>query len=166
MNKKEEKHIKNLMSKIEANKAPNDFTNKVMKDVFMMSAGEEALKSAALTSLLKRTVTENVQHDFTEAVMSKIEAQKDLAYKPLIGKKAWFLISSAVIAVLVLVIMNDTPKESNSIFDSILPYMEQTKVIFINPLKNISISPLFTISFLSLSSMLIFDALLKRKLLA
>ena len=166
MSTKDDKHIKDIIRKIAANKAPNDFTKNVMKDVFMMSSNEEALKSKELTSLLKRTVREKPSQDFMEVVMGQIETQKKIIYKPLISKKGWFIISGTIIAMVVFVFFNATPNESSAVYDSVLPYLEETKHLFANPFKHIKFSPLLTIGLLCLSSMLLFDTLLKRRLLS
>ncbi len=164
MNKKDDKHIKDIISKIAANKAPDGFTKNVMKDVFMMSSNEEALKSKELTSLLKRTVVEKPSQGFIESVMGQIEAQKEIEYKPLISKKGWFIISGTIIATIVFVFFNTAPNESSTVFDGMLPYLQETKHLFTNPFKSIKFSPLLTISLLCLSSMLLFDTLVKRRL--
>ena len=163
MSKKKEEHIKDFINMNSIDKAPVNFTDKVMQDVFM-SSNEEALKSKELTSLLKRTTIEKPSHDFVATIMNQVAIQNEIQYKPLISKKAWFIISITIVVLLLSVFLNDAPKESSSVLNKVSPYLDQAQQIFTNPFKNIAFSPLLTMSLLCLCSMLLFDALLKRKI--
>lgn len=163
MSKNKDEHIKDFININSIDKAPVNFTSKVMQDVFM-SSNEEALKSKELNSLLKRTAIEKPSYDFVANIMDQVAIQKEIQYKPLISKKAWFIISATIVVLLLSVFLTDAPKESSSILNQVSPYLDQAHQVFTNPFKNIAFSPLLTMSLLCLSSMLIFDTLLKRRL--
>ena len=164
MSKNRKEHIKEFINKNSIDKAPANFTNKVMQDVFM-SSNEEALKSKELTTVLKRTTTEKPSEDFVTNVMSQVEAQKEIQYEPLISKKAWIVISSIVVASVLFVFLDDAPEQSSNVVTKFSQYLDQAQYLNTNPFKNITFSPLLTMSLLCLSSMLFFDTFLKRKLL-
>lgn len=163
MGKRSDKHIKNIIGKISIDKAPEDFTKKVMHDVFV-STNEDALKDATLSSLLKRTSIEEPSQEFVSSIMTKITTPLEIRYQPLISKKTWFIISGIVTVFVLFVFFSDSPEETSSLLTKASPYLTQAQHLFINLFKNITFSPLLTISLLCLSSMLLFDALLKRKL--
>jgi len=163
MSKKKREHIKKIINIKSADKAPADFTSKVMQDVFVL-ANDEALKDVPLENLLKRVDIDEPSHDFLSSVMSQVDIKKEIQYQPLISKKAWFVIFGAVIAVVLFSSISNTTNESVSTFNKISPYVDQAQQLFTNLFKNITFSPLLTISLLCLSSMLLFDAFLKRKL--
>jgi hypothetical protein len=163
MSKNKDEHIKDLININSIDKAPVNFTSKVMQDVFMTS-NEEALKSKELNSLLKRTAIEKPSYDFVTNIMDQVAIQKEIQYKPLISKKAWFIISVTIVVLLLSVFLTDAPKESSSLLNKVSPYLDQAHQVFTNPFKNIAFSPLLTMSLLCLSSMLFFDTLLKRRL--
>ena len=164
MNKKSDKHIKNIIHKVGIDKAPADFTSKVMQDVFI-SSNEEALKDTILSSLLKRNCIEEPSEEFVSSIMNQVETTAEIKYQPLIGKKTWFIISGIITAFVIFVFFSDSPKESSSLVTKALPYLDQAQHLLMNPFKSIRISPLLTISLLCLTSMLLFDSLLKRKLI-
>ena len=97
MSKKSDKHIKNIISTVGIDKAPADFTSKVMQDV-LVSTNEEALKDATLSSLLKRTSIEEPSQDFVSSIMNQVETPIEIKYQPLISKKTWLIISGVVMA--------------------------------------------------------------------
>lgn len=163
MSKNKDEHIKDFININSIDKAPVNFTSKVMQDVFM-SSNEEALKSKELNSLLKRTAIEKPSYDFVANIMDQVAIQKEIQYKPLISKKAWFIISATIVVLLLSVFLTDAPKESSSLLNKVSPYLDQAHQVFTNPFKNIAFSPLLTMSLLCLSSMLFFDTLLKRRL--
>lgn len=163
MSKNKDEHIKDFININSIDKAPVNFTSKVMQDVFM-SSNEEALKSKELNSLLKRTAIEKPSYDFVTNIMDQVAIQKEIQYKPLISKKAWFIISATIVVLLLSVFLTDAPKESSSLLNKVSPYLDQAHQVFTNPFKNIAFSPLLTMSLLCLSSMLLFDTLLKRRL--
>lgn len=163
MSKNIDEHIKDFININSIDKAPVNFTSKVMQDVFMTS-NEEALKSKELNSLLKRTAIEKPSYDFVTNIMDQVAIQKEIQYKPLISKKAWFIISATIVVLLLSVFLTDAPKESSSLLNKVSPYLDQAHQVFTNPFKNIAFSPLLTMSLLCLSSMLLFDTLLKRRL--
>jgi len=163
MSKKNKEHIKKIINTESIDTAPVNFTNRVMQDVFVLT-NDEALKDVPLEKLLKRIDIDEPSRDFLSNIMSQVLKEKEIQYQPLISKKAWFIILASVIAVVLFSFMSTTTSESVSVLDKISPYVDQAQQLFTNPFKNITFSPLLTISLLCLSSMLFFDAFLKRKL--
>lgn len=162
MNKKSNKHIKNIISKVGIEKAPIDFTNKVMQDIFV-STSVEALKDATLSSLLKRTSIEEPSPEFVSAIMNQVKTPIVIDYQPLISKKVWFIISGVVITFVLFVFLYDSPNESISVFNKVSPYLNDMNSIFTNFLKGFTISPVLIISIFCLSTLLLLDTFLKRR---
>ena len=161
MSKKSDKHIKKIISKVELDKAPIDFTSKVMQDVFI-STNEEALKDPALSSLLKRTSTEEPSQNFVSLIMNQVENPVEIKYQPLIGKKTWFIIAGVLISFILFALLNDSPSQSTPIIDKALPYLDSLNSLIANPFKGFKMSPLLAISLMCLSSLLLVDTFLKR----
>jgi hypothetical protein len=164
MSKKSDKHIKNIISKVGIDKAPLDFTSKVMQDVFV-STNEEALKDVTLSSLLKKNTIEEPSQDFVSSIMNQVETPVTIKYQPLIDKKTWFIISGVVIAFSLFVLLGNSPKESTSIFNKVSPYLNDLNRVFSNSLKGFTVSPLLLISIFCLSTLLLLDTFLKRRAL-
>ena len=134
MSKNKDEHIKDFININSIDKAPVNFTSKVMQDVFM-SSNEEALKSKELNSLLKRTAIEKPSYDFVANIMDQVAIQKEIQYKPLISKRAWFIISATIVVLLLSVFLTDAPKESSSLLNQVSPYLDQAHQVFTNPFK-------------------------------
>lgn len=162
MSNKSDKHIKNIISKVGIDKAPADFTSKVMQDIFV-STNEEALRDATLSSLLKRTSIVEPSQEFVSSIMNQVETPVEIKYQPLIGKKTWFIISGVVIAFVLFVFLGGSPKESTSIFNKVSPYLNDLNRLFSNSLKGFTISPVLLISIFCLSTLLLLDTFLKRR---
>jgi len=162
MSKKKDEHIKNIVSQVRVDRAPNNFTDNVMKDVLIFT-NQEALKSRELSSLLKRTSIQTPSENFTSDIVKLVSIEKEMDFKPLINKKAWFIVVTILIFMILFVYFNEMPQQSYAIFDKISPYLEETQHLFVNPFKGLRFSPLLIISVLCLSSMLIFETVLKRK---
>jgi len=162
MSKKSDKHIKNIISTAGIDKAPVDFTSKVMQDVFV-STNEEALKDATLSSLLKRTSIEEPSQDFVSSIMDQVETPIEIKYQPLISKKTWLIISGVVMAFILFIFLSGSTEESTSIFNKVSPYLNNMNNLFSNPLKGFVLSPLLAISIICLSSLLLLDTILKRR---
>lgn len=164
MSKKKKEHIKKFINTNSIDKAPANFTSNVMQDVFVLT-NEAALKDATLSSLLKRTSVEKPSYDFASNIMTQLNAEKEIEYQPLISKKAWLIISVVVIASMLGTIFSNSTGNSASLFSEITPYIDQAKGIVNNPFKGAKVSPLLAISLLCLTSMLLFDNFLKKKLI-
>ena len=169
MGKRNKEHIEKIMSKVGIEKAPTDFTKNVMQDVFI-STNETALKDVKLTSLLKETTLETPSNVFVSNIMNAVEAKRNIEFKPLISKKGWLTICVFFIGTLVFMLSKGSPAESSTIFAKISPYLDEAKNMFSNPFKGTEfftgaeLSPILVISLVCLSSMLLFDTLLKKRL--
>jgi len=169
MSKRNKEHIKRLIGEAGVEKAPLDFTKQVMQDIFV-SASEEGLKDEKLATLLKEPGLEIPSNKFVSNIMKDVEVQRNLEYQPLISKKGWLVISAFFIGILVFVLFKDMPEQPSAIFAKLIPYLEASKNTFSNPfegqkLLNLTkLSPILAISLFCLSSMLLFDTKLKRRL--
>ncbi len=169
MSKRNKGHIEKIMSKAGIEKAPANFTKNVMQDVFI-STNEAALKDVKLTSLLKETTLEIPSDVFVSNIMNAVEAKRNIEFKPLISKKGWLTICGFFAGILVFMSIKSSPTEPSTIFAKISPYLDEAKNIFSNPFKGTEfftgaeLSPILVISLLCLSSMLLFDTLVKKRL--
>ena len=164
MSKKSDKHIKNIISQVEIDKAPLDFTSKVMQDVFV-SSKEESLKDAVLSSLLKRTNFEMPSQDFVSSIMDQVETPIDFKYQPLISKKTWVIISAFFVGLIIVAFLIDTPKESAASITKASLYLSSMTNLFSNAIKELTESPLLIISIFSLSILLLVDTYFKGKII-
>ncbi len=169
MSKRNKEHIKKILREAGVENAPKNFTQQVMQDIFV-STSEEGLQDGKLKTLLKEPSLETPSITFVANVMKDIRAQQNLEYKPLISKKGWLIISTFFIEIIVFIFFKEGPQEPSAILAKIVPYLEQTKNMFDLPLtenqffKAPQLSPILAISLFCLSSMLLFDMLLKRRL--
>ncbi len=170
MGKRNKKHMKKLLKETGIEKAPENFTQHVMKDVFI-SLNEEGLKDQRLAQILKTQSLEMPSDTFVSNVMEEVKMREDLEYKPLISKKGWFAICGFIVALMMFVLFKETPQESTSIYTKVTPYLEEAKNIFSNPLegrtffKETQLSPILTMSLFCLISMLLFDIKLRKRLI-
>ena len=164
MSKKSDKHIKNIISQVEIDKAPLDFTSNVMQDVFV-SSNETALKDPVLTSLLKRTNSEVPSQEFVSSIMNQVETPIDFKYQPLISKKTWFVISAFLVGFIVIAFLIDTPKESAASITKASLYLSSMTNLISNSLKELTESPLLIISIFSLSILLLLDTYFKGRII-
>lgn len=162
MSKQDKEHIKDFLSNVNVDKAPVDFTDKVMQNIYALT-GEETLKDANLSALLQKNIIEKPSENLLAEVMSKVDLSTTLQFKPLIGKKAWFVIILTLVALISFSIMNGTSTESSSILNEISPYLDQLKGFFNFSSKGFVLSPVLMISITSLFSLLIVDNFLKRE---
>ena len=79
MSKRNRVHIKNLISKVGIEKAPDNFAKNVMQDIFV-STNEEALKDAKLTSVLKQATIETPSNIFVSNIMNEIETKRNIQF--------------------------------------------------------------------------------------
>ena len=70
--------------------------------------------------MMSESVIESPSFDFTSKVMSQVlsfEKKKSLVYKPVISKKAWFVILAGVIALFAFLFLNIQTTNSSVNFD-------------------------------------------------
>ncbi len=71
-------------------------------------------------TMMAKSLLESPSIDFTAKVMSDVlsaENSKTLAYKPLISKKAWFIIFTGIIALFTFLLLNTKSEASTINFD-------------------------------------------------
>tara|TARA_R110002073_G_scaffold220418_1_gene380589 strand:- start:81225 stop:81719 length:495 start_codon:yes stop_codon:yes gene_type:complete len=158
------KDIKNIINKNAIDKAPMNFTEEVMKDVFLMS-DSELLKDDALSSLLQRTIIEQPSESLVNAVLSQVEVENKMVYQPLISKRGWVVIFSVLIGFVLFVLFYNTSTASTGFIniDTLLPYLKFTESLLSNPFKGMVFSPLLAISLLCISTLLFVDTFLKKR---
>lgn len=158
------KDIKNIINKNIIDKASMNFTDEVMKDVFLMS-DSELLKDDALSSLLKRTIIEQPSEKIVGAVLSQVQVKNKMVYQPLISKRGWVVIFSLLTSfVLFVLFYNTSPTSTDFInIDIILPYLKFTESLISNPFKGMVFSPLLAISLFCISALLFVDTFLKKR---
>ena len=162
MNKKEQQHIKDLISQIDTDKVSSNFTDKIMKDVSLL-VGDDSLKDATLTSLLQKSIIEEPSIEFVATTLQKIETKNEKMYKPIISKKGWVIIFSVTLILTLITIFSSKPTEGAYVLNEISPYLDVAKSKLTGLFRIITIPPLFLISILCLGTLLMFDAMLKRK---
>jgi len=162
MSKKKEDIFKKLIDANAIDKAPVDFTKKVMQDVSILS-NEELLEDKILTSILKRSSIEKTSKNFVSIVLNTIEIKNQVKYQPVINKKAWFIITTILILLVLYIIFYDSPAETTSIFSSATLYIDSFSNAFSNFINGFKLSSIFTISLIALSSLLVLDFSLKNR---
>ena len=139
----------------------NDFANKIMGQIEATNSKEEK----ALSSLLKRNVSESPSLNFTDRVMREIEKSAiSVVYKPIIGKKAWIFIFTSFVLIIGYVMA--LPSEETAATLYVDNAMSKVENLFIFDLPGILGSPLFAISVLALSSLLFLDYFLRNRTLS
>ena len=162
MSKKKEDIFKKLIDANVIDKAPVDFTKKVMQDVSILS-NEELLEDKKLTSILKSSSIEKPSKNFVSTVLNTIEIKNQVTYKPVINKKAWFIIVTILISLVLYIIFYDSPTETTSVFSSVTSYIDSFNNVFSNFINGFKLSSIFTISLIALSSLLVLDFSLKNQ---
>ncbi len=138
-----------------------DFSSDVMDQVF----ASDLKKEKALSFLLQKHILEEPSIDFTTSVFSKIEQDsKAIIYQPVLGKKAWFLLSSLVVFIVVYVLMNMENSSGKYVVIGDV-YSKMLAYISID-LPTLSISPLYAFSIFVLSSLLFLDYFLRNRSLS
>jgi hypothetical protein len=149
--------LKSLIQKVELDKPSLNFTGLVMDEV---RAQKEAVVSPALKSLLERTGIENVSIEFTQTVMARVETLDFHAtYKPIISKKVWLIITSAIVFLGFYLGFSEPTQKSA---DGLTPYF----IDFGNALNTFltsvnSVPSPYLITVISLSGLLVTDYLLR-----
>lgn len=160
MDRYKKKHIEQLVKESSLDKAPKDFTSKVMQDVSILS-NEVELKDSKLTKLLQENLLESVPYNFTSNIIDTIENTEDI-YKPIISKSAWVVIISSFIGLVLYILFNSrSSSESPSVFSKISPYFQELSFNTIS--LEFNMSSILVFSLLVLSSLLFLDYFLKQR---
>ena len=138
-----------------------DFSGNVMEQVYAL----DLEKDKALSSLMQKHVLEAPSINFTSRLMASIEQQSKItSYKPVIGKKVWFLISSVVVFIFVYTFL----KSDFAIKENIYLENLQGKLnnLFVFEYPSLDISPIFGLGIFALSSLLFIDYFIRNRRLA
>jgi hypothetical protein len=157
--RKKRDELKSLIQKVEWDKPSLNFTELVMEEV----EAQEPVINPDLKVLLKRNGIENLFPDFTHSIITQVEAHDfHTTYKPIITKKAWFIIISMIlIFVLYLSFSEQTSKSPGG---GLTPYFINTGNLLNIILTNVYYIPaLYLVTFISISTLLIMDYLLRTK---
>lgn len=156
MASKKSDRLKSLIQKVELDEPTTNFTALVMEEV---EAQNEVVVNPSLKLLLKRSGIEKPAANFTDSIMTRVEAQDyNTAYKPIISNRVWRII--IVAAVLFLLWLGFTRQASSS--DGLTPYFINIGNVLNAIFANVSsIPPLYAITIVSLSALLVMDYLIK-----
>ena len=163
---KEDKKIDKLIREsLKIEKTSADFTNKIMNQIEMADAKQEA----ALGSLLKKNALESPSLNFTARVMAEVEkVSVKVADTPIISKKAWTFIVMFVASIFVYVLL--TGEKNTAASQAIDGTMKKVDNLLSNSmtfdLPAILTSPLFGLSLFALSSLLFLDYFMKNRKLS
>ena len=138
-----------------------DFSGNVMEQIYAL----DLKKDKALSSLMQKHVLEAPSINFTSRLMASIEQQSKItAYKPVIGKKVWFLIISVVLFIFVYTFL----KSDFAIKENIYLENLQGKLnnLFVFEYPSLDISPIFGLGIFALSSLLFIDYFIRNRRLA
>lgn len=157
MTNKKKDPLKSLIRTVELDKPSLDFTGSVMEEV---QAQKEAATNPALKSLLKRNGVENPSMAFTQGVLAQVEALgSHTKYKSIIPKKAWVFIISGI--VLLVLFVNFSEKSQMSPGGLTKYFIDIGNALSTRLTRVNSIPPLYPITVIALSGILLSDYLLR-----
>jgi hypothetical protein len=160
--KDKDKNIDNFIKQnLDIQEPSKDFSGNVMEQIYAL----DLEKDKALSSLMQKHVLEAPSINFTSRLMASIEQQSKIAaYKPVIGKKVWFLIISVVVLIFVYVFL----KSDFAITKNVYLENLQSKVnnLFVFEYPSLDISPIFGLGIFALSSLLFVDYFIRNRRLA
>lgn len=124
----------------------------------------ETEKESTLSSLIQKHTLEQPTVNFTANIMQEITANASshiLTYQPVISKKIWFVLSSIILFIVVVTVLNfgNTPPEYSYTQDLV----SKINGAFSVKLPAILTSPISALSLFALSSLLLLDRFLHRK---
>lgn len=94
--------FREVISKAETQKPADDMASLVMQQITAEAQDEVAIKPA-LKSLLQQHAANVAPLDLTRNVMALVTPQQvQLAYKPIISKKAWYFIAASIVCILMI----------------------------------------------------------------
>ena len=162
MERKKNDILKKLIQKIELDEPPVNFTESVMKEV-RVEASQEVVINAGLKSLLKRHAVEKPATDFTNDIMIQVKSlESKTTYKPIITKKAWQIIFTALVCSGTGLIFSDSPSTApNGLTSYFVKFGDVLNTIFVD--ANVS---LYLTTIFSTGVLLLVDYLLKVKVRA
>jgi hypothetical protein len=153
--------LKRLIQTLEPDKPAPDFIGRVMQEIRMEQQEE---LNPALKAVLQGNVVEKPTVDFTSVVIAQIAAMdQQLAERPIISKRAWYAIAAFVVGVMVAIGFtsgtaslppNSATLSIGRIGNSLTVFFVQVKAI----------PPLYILTFIAISLLLLLDYLLKEKM--
>lgn len=114
--------------------------------------------------MMVESLLESPSVDFTSKIMSAIlnpASKKALVYKPVISKRAWFIIFAAIIALFAFLIFSSAPSTLGDNFNFTFFYFDK----FTNPFSRIQISSMTTNVLLAAALMLFIQIFLLKNYL-
>ncbi len=160
MDSKKLHKIEEALKKMPANQAPSSFTANVMNDLHELTQ-KDMVKDERLARLLKTAKIESPSVDFVRVVMTKIEASATETYQPLISKRIWIIISTALVAFVSYVIFGTPSSETPAFMTRATPLLERTRSVFEASQTSLqSFVQGFEISYLLAMSMLVLSVLI------
>jgi hypothetical protein len=166
--KEDEKIEKFIRESLKYDKAPEDFSDKIMERIVASEKKEEM----AFSTVVYKYGVERAPADFTSKVMSQLQKAPSIVTNPvIIGKKAWMVIVALVSAFVYYVISSAEPGTAETA--AYADFMEKVGERFsqaggsVNAqLPEILTNPVFALSLFALSSMLLLDYVVKRRKLS
>lgn len=161
MSNKKNDILKIIIQKVELDQPAPNFTDVVMNEV-RADAHNEVVINLALKSLLMRSSIERPPADFTYNIMSQVKEHNIKAtVKPIISKKAWRLIGIAVVFFVGLLLFSEQTSTSPQ---GLTPYFINLGKMLNAILMNVrAVPPLYFITFISVSVLLLVDYFLNIK---
>ena len=158
MKNKKKDIFKKVIKQAEIDKPTVDFTDLVMIEV-MAETRHETIINPALKNLLQRQAVESPPADFTANVMARIDLSSQIiADKPVITKKAGFVIVSVIILSLILLFLKGVSKS----IPQTITYRDKLSGI-LNHI--ITISPLGILTLIVVSMLLLIDYFINEQIL-
>jgi hypothetical protein len=155
MGNKKRDPLKSLIRKVEPDTPSLNFTDLVMEEV----QAQEPVINPALKALLKRNGIENPSSDLTHRILAHIEAQGvHTTYKPIITKKAWSIITAAVVLFVTFLGYSDQTSKSP---EGLTPFFISIGHTLNAVVTNTNTTPsLYLLTFISIGVLLVMDYLL------
>lgn len=160
MKSKRHEIFKGLIKKADLDSPPVNFTSLVMEQVQEESKNEFVI-DPVLQQLLKRNAVINAPQNLTHLVMSQVKILSiSKPYKPIIGTKAWLIISTTVAMLIVCLILIDKYSTTSQRLSSHYINISNELNAILHLLY--SIPTIYIITIISFSVLFIMDYLLKR----
>ena len=162
MSNKKNDILKAIIQKVELDQPAPNFTEVVMNEV-KAEAHNEVVINRALKSLLIRTGIEIPQAGFTRNIMTQIKEHNiNATIKPIISKNVWRLIGIAGVFFVGLLLFSEQTSTSPQ---GLTPYfMNVGKTLNTIFVHSRAVPPLYLITFISVSVLLLVDYILNTKI--
>ena len=162
--KDKDKNIDNFIKQnLEIQEPSLSFSDNVMEGIVAL----DLKKDKAMSSLLQKHILEEPSIDFTSRVMAGIEQKsKVIAYRPVIGKKVWFLISSVIVFIFVYTFLKIDFAITENIYIENFQSRLSNVFVFEYPSLDLNISPIYVLGIFALSSLLYLDYFVRNRRLA